>query len=114
MKLEKQVCSLELSKRLKELGFEQESYFKYMEANGKYVLMEGYPISNFCSAYTVAELGEMLPSDFHTNRIEMPTKEVGVKKNEYHCWAWNFKNPQFGDTEANARAKMLIYLKENK
>jgi len=70
--LEKQVCSLELAKRLKELGVKQESawYWKHNteSPHGKideWVLCHyGQPYevnsSYHVSAFTVAELGELL------------------------------------------------------
>lgn len=138
MQLQDQVCSLELAKQLKELGVKQESYCKWNVPNieeEKYLIgEENFDIENYTvgestpqiftqeewekftdeynpissemfSAFTVAELGEMLP--------------------EKTCWRgytnynkkWSF---MFGDfkaeatTEADARAKMLIYLIENK
>jgi len=122
MKLEKQVISLELAKKLKKLGFKQESLFWWFEYKDKQGNI--YNISDrhkslerpkgailtddnkiVCSAFTVAELGELLPNNF-THRI--------------HKW----KNKGFSfyiddkiietETEADIRAKMLIYLIENK
>lgn len=64
MKLEDQVVSLELAKKLKELGVKQESYFKYEEReNGHVEIYHSKPTScahKYYSALTVAELGEML------------------------------------------------------
>ena len=73
MELEQQVCSLELAKKLKELGVKQESLwywnmitkeFKDYEGKSPIIACEIYSNSrlweNF-SAFTVAELGEMLP-----------------------------------------------------
>lgn len=124
MKLENQVVSLELSKRLKELGVKQESAF-YFEtitndegdravtnlrfgkfyddaANKKHV--------SYISAFTVAELGELLPINFRSYRwAGHPDGEawfcnddsiVGVSERVTEC------------TEADIRAKMLIYLIE--
>src|ERR1700689_4384174 len=66
MKLESQVCSLELSKRLKELGFKQESLFYWYNTKGDerfygIAYTKGSKLKNTFSAFTVAELGEMLP-----------------------------------------------------
>ena len=63
MKLENQVCSLELSKRLKELGVKQDSLWGYLDHGD----LNFYPVLNSeliylkaeYSAFTVAELGEL-------------------------------------------------------
>lgn len=120
MKKEEQVSSLELSKELRKLGVKQDglySYFQYDEWN--VMLREtsevfspnnecGYNKDNLiCSAFTVAELGEMLPDGSHS-----------IKFNQIHRIEYNMdyiKAPrQVDNNEANARAKMLIYLIENK
>ena len=71
MIIEKQVCSLELAKRLKELGAKRESLFywktdggdPYLVArNSRYMTSKG-EIQG--AAFTVAELGEMLPITVH-------------------------------------------------
>jgi hypothetical protein len=122
MKLENQVVSLELSKRLKELGFEQESLFAWTELNGDWFIYYidrdgGFSIpksseEKFISAYTVAELGEMLARG-------MEGCWKGIDGKWRVGWTHSPKNKGLqdvfeSDTEADARAKMLIYLKENK
>lgn len=110
MELEKQVCSLESAKRLRELGVKQESFFTwcYKPDDQKLVpVVEfGKPMGRklICSAFTVAELGELLPYGYPTGKdkdgiIFTCTNMMGVN--------------QYANTEAEARAKMLIYLKEN-
>lgn len=76
MNLEDQVTSLELSKRLKELGIKQESYFQWATDIGKNFFVyneESYPIyadypkpTIICSAFTASELGEILPNRITT------------------------------------------------
>src|SRR5438874_1108848 len=83
MKLEQQVCSLELAKKLKELGAKQESLFYWVDLNfgGARGELKPYPMFYqqqrpwdkgdlysehwLASAFTVAELGEMLPAHIH-------------------------------------------------
>lgn len=75
------------------------------------VLVEGIPElkdrAGFYSAFTVAELGEIIA-------------EKGGTWKEGKVWRWNLTNERYAnsrnrsaDTEANARAKCLIYLIEN-
>lgn len=134
MKIEDQVCSLELAKRIKELGVKQESLFWFdinprpknerteSELAGKIVYLCGYstPKINFYSAFTVAELGEMLPQDAISGKtVKVALKDgkwvcslsVTDNNDEVHYFAGEAKYDQ---TEANVRAKMLIYLIENK
>jgi len=132
MKLEQQVCSLELAQKLKELGVKQESEFHWRvtEPNhesalpgGPFLLDKSYlpydskMVSAF-SAFTVAELGEMLPTFCElegTNRVFNCWKEPQGWQCAYcpHSGVgdWGLKEAK---TEADARAKMLIYLLENK
>jgi len=143
MKLESQVCSLDLAKRLKELGVKQESLFYFMRAEDKYAKESKYGhlkygLSGYfglntepyvlgmagliglancidsVSAFTVAELGEMLP--------DLVVCEKGYSEWSVSYW-WGNRNKKlkptecevYSDTtEANARAKMLVYLLENK
>lgn len=118
MQLEQQVCSLELAKRLKELGVSQESLFGWNKTISGYVKLESSThdrrqfenvfgsVIEYTSAFTVAELGEMLPE----NHITM--KKFGVWQGRKT--GEDFKLISECDTEADSRAKMLIYLLENK
>ena len=120
MTLEQQVTSLELSKRLKELGVKQDSYFHWIaNYNGLEPQLSGLSPSesnkhNNYSAFTVAELGDMLP--------EIITDHCCVEMGKYRGkWVIRYSkiDNELGgirfdeDTESNARAKMLIYLLEN-
>jgi len=119
MKLNKQVCSFELAKQLKDLGFEQESYFYYSNEIGKIVgssYKETHNRLKFISAYTVAELGDVLPlSSEEQGQIEWTCEKV-VNGWEYDITEHYFRQLIYGieKTEVDARSKMIICLKENK
>lgn len=134
MQLEQEVCSLELAKRLKELGVKQESYFFYRHnEKGNYELCEDegefchhkiIPEEHGISAFTVAELGELLPWYIESGFLKHPKKWLKIEKwgnvDGSTEWNVNYYNEFIGDiiakidsTEADARAKMLIYLLEN-
>ena len=124
MELQKQCCSLDLAKKLKKLGILQRSIFNwYYEP--KFVGIHGRSGDRhhlvYCppswgnwvliaSAYTVAELGVMLNGtiigssfwirNFHDCHIQLLR---GNNKQQFD-----------GNTEAEARAAMLIYLLESK
>ena len=126
MKLEDQVCSLELAKKLKELGIKQNSLFYWCNVkNWEYKSVLRYcpenidrelALSGFAiSAFTVAELGEMLPQN-HADWMIGYSKENG---NQWHLWLHSScayledKTIAIKDVnESNARAKMLIHLIE--
>jgi hypothetical protein len=125
VKLEDQVCSLELAKKLNELGVKQDSYFHWRV--GKYsgaeqVVRCSYRSdeSDWFSAFTVAELGEMLPMVINLNPLADNFKAVFVTgKTIGNQWRVDYRNEMLGspptttaDTEADARAKMLIHLIE--
>jgi len=122
MKLKNQVCSLELSKQLEKLGVKQNSFwywFNPFKNQGwelvRYLEWDFNMHHEFYRAYSVAELGEMLPEDYKITLMK-DNREITVglwnldKKwgKERHCSNFEAK------TEADARAKMLIYLIENK
>lgn len=170
MQLQNQVVSLDLAKRLKELGVKQESYFRWEErysvtesfvgqvSQGKkgnfydeYHLMQtpsGFTTADIkwnqsdlnridqtsYPAYTVAELGEMLPefsAGVNPSTTEFPAEGYsdGIRTNHFKInddWCSEidtetyiegfdfYQMPPFGaKTEADCRAKMLIYLLEN-
>jgi hypothetical protein len=113
--LEKQCVSLELSKRLKDLGVKQESFF-YWDTMGDGSVIAHEPYQNMkdhpkymVSAFTVAELGEMLPLRL------MCTVKVDGQWMGYQNWELMIEGDFaiHAKTEADCRAKMLIYLVEN-
>lgn len=124
MDLKDQVCSLELSKRLKELGVKQESYFFWYSAfkDSEVTVWHSYQIGSDTerafSAFTVAELGEMLP-DYVNPADYQGARSLGISKS-MDGWHITYSTSEkwwhreVADTEADARAKMLIYLIENK
>ena len=128
MKIQKQVCNLELSKELKKLGVKQESLFYWVDNS---VLSEAYVLEQnnnddfslvlnngeqkyykkdlgVYSAFTASELGEMLPKkrwDVH--------KSLDNKK-EWISWYSRDVHIFYAETEVDCRTKMLIYLIKNK
>lgn len=125
MKLEDQVCSLEFAKRLKELGVKQNSYFYWStpwprgsqwldEKNSDYRLVEASNPDS-CSAFTVAELGEMLPN-YKTWKWEFGKghRNTGWHGDRVDSCGIDYElfSQKTARTEAEARAKMLIYLIE--
>ena len=139
MELEKQVGSLDSAKRLKELGVKQDSLFYYypkpkvVENSGGKVIRDGYKIlygdsarvygvDAKYSAFTVAELGEMLPVSVTIKdkwHKLISTHQDSSVKNYWYGGYGNDKDLElcyfYGIlTEADCRAKMLIYLLENK
>jgi len=133
MRIEDQVVSLELAKKMKELGFEQESlcwWSKPWDINCAYTgdeleiidsdWLEYHDMEKAAvySAYTVAELGEMLPKEIF---IGKKCNALCITKYKPNSSMWNvsYVYGGFGESfkdksEANARAKMLIHLKKNK
>jgi len=117
MNREQQVVSLELAKKLNELGVKQESLFYWVRHwvpaierrafDLFYGKDENDKVNEYISAFTVAELGEMLGTHYHSYKVK-----------DYFEWVCDAPNnkaeSQYANTEADARAKMLIYLLENK
>jgi hypothetical protein len=128
--LEKQVCSLDLAKRLKELEVKQESllYWGNYLANGSCRVLprqggsldwsDGWDLKDWqeiAAAFTVAELGEMLPKE-----VRFPYKGGRLRKlpqsiHIFHGNGWivNYTGgksyehySQNADIEADARAKI--------
>lgn len=128
MKLEDQVCSLELANRLKELGVKQKSLFywdTFKNLNGehelKYIIPRThiaagysnfYTLDNYydVSAFTVGELGEMFPAGVFPATSKDDTGWYMQVINPIQKW----KEMYPCKNEADARAKMLIHLLENK
>lgn len=129
MEIEDQVCSLELAKKLKELGIKQDSIFDWVLNNHKpdyYLwLMSPYNRENLrfkdqYSAFTVAELGEMLPETLYDENDKYINIITIFKENDIWTCAYHYDfscPPRFSFRDfnfADCLAKMLIYLVENK
>lgn len=142
MKLESHVSNLELSERLEKLGVKQDSQWYWCCGNLFHIsLDDAYDhycmhhledeitapvvdwIGNFknqaCSAFTVAELGEMLPQyiKYEANYYILKTTkgdEAWAVDYEYETKEQKLRVGMTKETEADARASMLIYLLENK
>ena len=130
MDLKNQVTSLELSKKLKELGVKQDSLFYLDVKSGD--IHYGFPSGNiskdeigkrFISAFTVAELGEILPRE-----INIPFKNGKPRDSNNPLriirgvgWRVIYVKPkgvaEYFETQdenlSNSMAKMLIYLITN-
>jgi len=122
MKIEDQAVSLELALEMKELGAKQDSIFYWIQ-QGNYIndWSEAFIIpkkerdtydptlEGDCSAYTVAELGEMLPIFVSVSKM------VGMPSLGWRCV---FEIPlsevhnEEADMQADAYAKMWIHLKK--
>jgi hypothetical protein len=129
VELAEQVTNLELSKRLKELGIKQESLFYYsldhcesgqIAINILYDIQPFFEEDDFYSAFTVAELGKMIPSVILAKSVSSTDIPIIFQKyfDNLFCIYGQLQNgmtyPVYTDnTEANARAKFLIYLIEN-
>lgn len=128
LKLEDQVCNLQLSKRLKELGVEQESLFVWttafmMDREHQRVFVEYMDIfldrsikgeQIICSAFTVAELGEMLPSQIGDYWLRTGKPGSGSQWSMWYEIGAQVVAVSTEQSEVDTRAKMLIYLIENK
>ena len=127
MPLEQQVCSHELAKRLAELGVRQESVFWWIDRKLTYTggRTSHAPLQGGVAAFTVAELGEMLPDE-----VIIPSKNGKPHTHWLRFGRYRGAGHRFwcaypggtartnleerADTEADARAKLLIYLLEQK
>jgi hypothetical protein len=122
--LDEQVVSLPLAKKLKEFGLKQESYFYWLtnDGNNSFVdnthtcIQADYPSpEKICSAYTVSELGYILPHTICEGKYRLE-----FLKNFLSCWLLSYiddpDKPPFlmsiNYKEADVRAQMLIMLIE--
>lgn len=135
--IEFQVTNLELSKRLKELGIKQQSLFFWEWFNDSCYGVKYFPYTlvpgdanefKIYSAFTASELSHYLPYSYQKNGTSHYIETMAcILNGEYHTiceshW-YEVKRDSIaicGDqfdgegNEANARARMLIYLIENK
>lgn len=122
MKLEDQVCTVPQAARLKALGISQKALFYHHPlfggpAFGERVITTPGSLTMVCNdkefafaAFTVAELGIMLPPGYDTMRTTDHPVDIwrGYDKEGKDV----FKGLK-GITEADVRAQMVIYLLEN-
>lgn len=125
MTLEQQVCSLELAKRLKELGVKQDQSLFWWTGSAGYYEIKTTPwamgnginisqqIGETYSAFTVAELGEILPRYIEHDGFSLELQIIRLSVWRFYYGKEIFLTTGNDDTEADARAKMLIYLLEN-
>lgn len=123
MNLSEHCVSLELATRLKALGVKQDSYFYWHNLDTSYPTLmdrhqETYRSGDFMiSAFTVAELGEMLPATI-TSMLNERKQSLVIYKDYFLKWdiAYQENNsfyPIFvNDSLSDAMALMLIYLLE--
>lgn len=120
MKRENQVCSQDLSVKLKKLGVPQNAYWTWYENAVKFELMHnpkgcrGLENKSF-DAFSVAELGEMLPNEnFETSKVLITGFNDKTRWETRTFRGGVVTHYEEEKTEADARAKMLIHLLENK
>jgi hypothetical protein len=107
MKIEDQVCTEFQADRLKEFGIIQESLFYHTHSDWGVMPRKSIDFSgNPSSAFTVAELGILLPPGYDTMYCTNDGWRGFDLDGQDMCDSKTF------DTEAEARAAMLIYLLE--
>ena len=132
MKIENQVVNRKLAIQLKNLDVKQDSYWKWenYSKNAYWYVKEWQLTESSClddevnviglrnpkdyeiySAFTVAELGEMLPEGYYSQK-EMNSWACADADN--HLAVTNIYDCDNIYTEADVRAKMLICLIKNK
>lgn len=137
--MEKHVTSLEISKKLKELGVKQESEFVWADTRidristgeDKYMQLSYIQTKHYrykVSAFLASELGELLPNWVFIVKDESNSFYCYASAetySEYHRndqnssvpWDVDEEEDLIGDianTMSDAMGKMLIYLLENK
>ena len=132
MRTKDQVCTFEQANKLKKLGIKQESLFYHFlsEENDIAIvscdIVEFIKVGTLFSAFTVSELGEMLPnilpdeySDY--GKVLMQIFPDGKTQKEYATEYVSINGEldygatifsEEGRTEAESRAAMLIFLLE--
>lgn len=119
MNIEKQVCTLEQAKKLKELGLAQSiSYFCWYELHQhEPIIMKNEDVigdwhSDSCAAFTVAELGLMINSQEIVTVSDSKAGNICYTAiNLIDDWHVRLRYPIVGiETEASARAMILIEL----
>jgi hypothetical protein len=119
MDLHNQVTSPELSNKLHQIGLTAPSVFCRDWTGAKPDEIEydknfePYYCEDNVNCYTASELGNLLPPGYQSNRVGPLSNNPAQKQYEWRSWHLTLDSCFFADTEADARAKMLIYLIEN-
>ena len=127
-KIAKQVCSPALAQQLKAVAVPQESLWYWVPSSGgKYPLLVpaeelvDHPLFQVAavSAFTVGELGELLPSTIEQHGEFLSFLALKSPRGFSVAYVLTPADRQSGieikaSTEADARAQMLLYLIENK
>ena len=130
MKLEDQVCNLEWAKQLEGLGVKQDSLFYHIVDGTTKMLLDhksstwgGRKLLNY-SAFTVAELGELLPTQikFDNQNIFLSIEKKSNLNDNKCSWLISYGNgnclellESFNSKNlTDALTEMLIYLIKNK
>jgi hypothetical protein len=120
MRIEQQTTSLELSKKLKELDVKGESLFVWQQTTeGRWYVNDSklFDWGSECyPAFTVAELGEILPEKLNKEPLPhlLTIMRFGQWEVSYRRNPADFIAFESDKTLANTLAKMLIYLLEKK
>jgi hypothetical protein len=121
--LEKQVCNVKLAQRLRKLRVNVRSLWTWCKIGKKWRVEwsegdEPLKAAQRAEAYTVSELGDMLPFSLDNKLLKIGKCADGswLVFYEQFCGTNGTKmiEDQGADTEADARAKMVIYLAKNK
>lgn len=122
MELEKQVVNLEIAKRMKELGFKQESLFWWKDGQLEFsdgILPECDPAIEIYSAFTLSEMGKFLPMSVDDRNMDF---NLRVRRYSDHLlkfkkyWSYAYTRgfiklfDAIADNEVDARAKLIIEL----
>ena len=132
MKIEDQVVNVKLGEELKELGVNQDTLYSYFYIDEWNIVIRETerifsPSSRFkkedliCAAHTVGELGPELPSPVKFGNttyyliITRTEKGKWFNPSDYYVgyqdiYGDNYLHSERDDNEANARAKMKIWL----
>jgi len=115
--LEKQVCRLEYAKKLKELGVKQHGYFYYIKyLSGSIGLISIVdedtriyaPCCETWDAFTVAELGVMLPHILTINGHEYDLRHYKLQDEGHSFWAPTYFNAHV-DIDTAVKDGMMKY-----
>jgi hypothetical protein len=112
MELRRQVVSQELAEQLLEIGVKEDSQFYWIRDGSLWRVTDRDNITPganvFVPAYTAPELGEILSKNVieYSKDGNMWVSLYGINLQDGHG--------EFAETEADSRAKLLIWLIENR